>query len=194
MQGTCSKANKKKKNSPTDNSKIEELPDDVLINILSRLSLKEAGRASVLAQRWRYLWRFAFRILQFDQKETATGNVMEKEKFESWVNTVLELQNKYIEGMLITYSPKGYKPSRTIHIVGSWVRYALQKDVHTFKVNLTSDYTYSTFRFTSVERMLKHSDGVTTTPFSLMRTLRLCYMDVEDELVHYFLASCPSLE
>ncbi|KAL6535352.1 hypothetical protein OROMI_026726 [Orobanche minor] len=191
--GTCSKANKKKKNSPTDNGRIEELPDDVLINILSRLSLKEGGRASVLARRWRYLWRFAFRILRFDQEETASGNVMEREKFESWVNTVLELQKKYIEGMIITYSLKGHKPSQ--HVVDGWVRYAVQKEVQSFELILTSDYyLYGTFRFTSVERLLKHSDGVTTTPFCRLRTLRLGYMGVEDELVHYFLASFPSLE
>ncbi|KAL6535361.1 hypothetical protein OROMI_026735 [Orobanche minor] len=193
--GTCSKANKKKKkkNSRTDNGRIEELPDDVLINILSRLSLKEGGRASVLAHRWRYLWRFAFRILRFDQEETASGNVMEREKFESWVNTVLELQKKYIEGMIITYSLKGHKPSQ--HVVDGWVRYAVQKEVQSFELILTSDYyLYGTFRFTSVERLLKHSDGVTTTPFCRLRTLRLGYMAVEDELVHYFLASFPSLE
>lgn len=57
--------------------------EHVVINILTRLSFKEAGRASVLARGWRYLWRFAFRILVFDQEETATGKVMEKEKLES---------------------------------------------------------------------------------------------------------------
>ncbi|KAK9189575.1 hypothetical protein WN943_018173 [Citrus x changshan-huyou] len=38
--------------------RIGELPDDILISILSRLTIDEAARASVLSYRWRYSWRF----------------------------------------------------------------------------------------------------------------------------------------
>ncbi|GAY40494.1 hypothetical protein CUMW_052360 [Citrus unshiu] len=37
--------------------RIGELPDDILISILSRLTIDEAARANVLSYRWRYLWR-----------------------------------------------------------------------------------------------------------------------------------------
>jgi hypothetical protein len=34
---------------------IGRLPDDILVNILDRLSVREAARTSVLARRWRHL-------------------------------------------------------------------------------------------------------------------------------------------
>ncbi|GAB2284568.1 hypothetical protein Dimus_019023 [Dionaea muscipula] len=37
--------------------RISELPDEVLFSILSRLSLQEAARTTVLSRRWRYVWK-----------------------------------------------------------------------------------------------------------------------------------------
>ncbi|KAJ0084344.1 hypothetical protein Patl1_30865 [Pistacia atlantica] len=34
------------------------LPDDIVVNIIRRLSLKEAAMTSVLSTRWKYLWRY----------------------------------------------------------------------------------------------------------------------------------------
>ncbi|ESR49055.1 hypothetical protein CICLE_v10033921mg [Citrus x clementina] len=45
--------------------RIGKLPDDILISILSRLTIDEAARASVLSYRWRYSWRFFTVSLDF---------------------------------------------------------------------------------------------------------------------------------
>lgn len=188
----CTKKNK----SSTDNGGINELPEDVLINILSRLSLKEAGRASVLARRWRYLWRFFHGILQFDYRDNATGNVMKSEKLESWVNTVLKHhQGRYIEGMLVTFNPKeggnDVNNPKKFGAVDSWVHFAKLKEVERFELKLPFNNVY-TFPF--VECLIKsHSHGA-SPHFRRLRSLRLAHVDIKDVLFHYFLAQCPNLE
>ncbi|GAB4846319.1 hypothetical protein Ancab_025325 [Ancistrocladus abbreviatus] len=37
--------------------RISDLPDDVLISIISHLTLQEAARTSVLSRRWKYVWK-----------------------------------------------------------------------------------------------------------------------------------------
>ncbi|ESR34738.1 hypothetical protein CICLE_v10007166mg, partial [Citrus x clementina] len=55
---------KKEKMAPEDG--ISKLPDDILICILSRLTIKEAAKTSILASRWRYLWTFFSGCLDFN--------------------------------------------------------------------------------------------------------------------------------
>lgn len=43
--------------------RLGELPDSLLIHILSFLNVKEAGRTSVLSKRWEFLWAQLPRLL-----------------------------------------------------------------------------------------------------------------------------------
>ncbi|XP_012856072.1 PREDICTED: uncharacterized protein LOC105975419 [Erythranthe guttata] len=56
---------------------IDKLHDDILIAIVSCMSLKDAVRTSVLSSRWRYLWMFSGK-LEFDDRDTSTGKIMKR--------------------------------------------------------------------------------------------------------------------
>lgn len=194
MQGLDGNLGTNKKHS-SDNGGIDELSDDVLICILSHLSPKEAARTSVLARRWRYLWMFYDRTLRFDQRDTGEGIVMEWEKFESWVNKVVELHQPrfFIEGMIISVQDKPHTNPRSQMsscLLDNCVYFATQNEVQRLEVNLSSGNEYE---FPSIERLTSHLHGL-TSPLCHLRTLRLTSVDIKDDVFHYLLTSCANLE
>lgn len=50
-------------------SNIDRLPDDILITILSLLTVEEAAATSILSRRWRYLWMHTTGCWSFDFSE-----------------------------------------------------------------------------------------------------------------------------
>ncbi|KDO38431.1 hypothetical protein CISIN_1g047554mg [Citrus sinensis] len=80
--------------------RIGKLPDDILISILSRLTIDEAARASVLSYRWRYSWRFF--TLRICCPHKSDYDV------DSWIHQRLELdfnESKKGDHELHTFSP-----------------------------------------------------------------------------------------
>ncbi|XP_057799960.1 putative FBD-associated F-box protein At5g56690 isoform X2 [Salvia miltiorrhiza] len=174
---------------------IDRLPDDLLINILSHMSIKRAARTSVLSHKWRYLWRFSHGTLRFD------GKLMEKEKLESWVNGVLDLhQAPYVEGMIISVeggverNQKAY--ASTSRAVERWLNFAMQKEVQRLELNLLyedkyKEHLWSRYPFPSLEELRSYSHSHS---FCRLRSLRLSHVNITTDVVHHFLASCPDLE
>ena len=89
--------------------RLSDLPDEILVSILSLLKLEERQRTSILSRRWRYLWTFVTCNLVFDKSrlqpvwekfkcheisiaDFRTALSTERSKFIVWVNDVLELQ------------------------------------------------------------------------------------------------------
>ncbi|XVE82077.1 hypothetical protein DITRI_Ditri15bG0117600 [Diplodiscus trichospermus] len=84
--------------SPFEGNLIDELPDHILVSILSLLSLKEAEKTSILSHRWRYLWTFTSRLVFYDSlwvPAVPTWNgvkslKVERSRFIKWVNSTLK--------------------------------------------------------------------------------------------------------
>nr|XP_033513676.1 F-box/FBD/LRR-repeat protein At1g16930-like [Nicotiana tomentosiformis] len=81
----------------TPEDRISQLPDEVLVHILSYLSVKEAADTSVLSKRWLILWRYVPR-LDFDATkqldEVAVDQKLQKrhmKKYVRWVNRTLQM-------------------------------------------------------------------------------------------------------
>lgn len=192
-----------KRHSSGDNGGIERLGDDILINILSFLDIKEATRASVLSPRWRYLWRFSSGIFRFDNRDIAMGT----KKFESCVSNVMELhQGPKAEGVSISFDSgrdtdliksNWYRGSTSWLVIKyerspafeKWVLFASRKQVQTLELSFSLSDGY---KFPSLKTLM--SMATSTSPLCGLRILRLAYVDIEDDVVKYFLASCPDLE
>ncbi|KAM7483384.1 hypothetical protein LguiB_007967 [Lonicera macranthoides] len=83
---------------PFMEDRISELPEDILVMILSLLTMKETARTSILSHMWKNLWTFFTGSLEFDGLKVLQKNDFshryrlsepERVKFVSWVNKIL---------------------------------------------------------------------------------------------------------
>lgn len=74
---------------------FSKLPDEIVVSIVSLMTLEEAARTSVLSRRWRHIWTFTTGSLDFDNsfllslmESRTVENSYEEEKnrFVRWVN------------------------------------------------------------------------------------------------------------
>ncbi|EYU21245.1 hypothetical protein MIMGU_mgv1a023061mg, partial [Erythranthe guttata] len=177
-----------------NNCMIDQLPDDILIAILSRMGVEEAVRTSVLSSRWRYLWKhtsiYNSETLEFDDMYTDTGTKMDETKFKDLVNHVLKShQGPLVESFIIRY---GNVRDRSIDI-DKWIYFAMRKEVESFELNFSSCDVWLDFGYKFPEFLLSHS-SCSTPSFQFLRSLVLVEVDIEDEVVRYFLDSCYHIE
>ncbi|XP_058182173.1 F-box/LRR-repeat protein At3g03360-like [Rhododendron vialii] len=193
--------------------RISQLPQDILVAILSRLTLQEAGRTSVLSNKWRYLWTFITRRLNFDawksvlNSDLSRGVRINSFTYASWVNQVLKHhQSPFIDEFIICFCLDHH----FYHHVDSWIKFAFGKGVKRFELNLLNDGPLDcrpSYKFPSLEKFQSSSNtvqgmqlyghatrAVGSIGFSSLTTLRLTYVNVTDKIIENFLGNCPLLE
>ncbi|KAM7467311.1 hypothetical protein LguiB_014873 [Lonicera macranthoides] len=83
---------------PSMADRISELPEGILVNIVSLLTIEEAARTSILSHGWKKLWTFSPGSLNFDGSKVLEEIIFsrnygllepERIKFVSWVNQIL---------------------------------------------------------------------------------------------------------
>lgn len=110
-------------------------------------------------------------------------------KFVAWVNHVLKKhKGTEVDQFRVSFSLDATYSSA----INSWVKFASEKRVQRFELNLTSFTDCSqrhTYSFLSVEKLK-------LLPLSFARLISLClvHVDVTEEVLQYFLANCPFLE
>lgn len=178
---------------------ITELPDEILVNILSRLEMKEAARSCVLSPRWRNLWKLFTGSLDFDASDTMRlicygekETHVEALKYRDWVNQVLDSH----EGLTLERFGIAFDLGRSCSTsLDKWVDFAIAKRVRRIELNLRTRFDcyrchYSAYTFPS---------WLLDIPFdfpSFDRLTDLCLMSVSitEEDLAYFLSTCLLLE
>ncbi|KAI9174340.1 hypothetical protein LWI28_015792 [Acer negundo] len=199
----------KDKVSITENVELPEccvsrLPDDIIVNIFSRLTLLEAARTSVVSSRWRYLWTFTAN-LDFQAPKTMwdintkigerpnESEIEEKRsKYINWVDKVLELhRGGYINEFRIHFD---LGDNQKCYIT-NWIHTALAKGVQKLELNFDRfvGIIWKEYRFpVECYNTIKSSHGLSI--IKSLRSLSLKFVDVNTEIVEFFIYNCPHLE
>ncbi|XP_057509182.1 putative F-box/LRR-repeat protein At1g56400 [Actinidia eriantha] len=180
----------RKTHCPED--RLSNLPDEILVSIVSRLKLKQQARTSVLARSWRHLWTFT-RSLKFAIRKRSkfyqnTGHVkLDVGNFSSgWVNQVLELhRGETIAEMSIKFS---LHDESFEHVVDGWISFAFQKRVKRLELDFSSGWLQRR------QNYLFNAKRLQNYRLDSLLSLNICGATVTGEDLEYILSVCPFLE
>lgn len=176
---------------------ISQLPDEILIFILSPLKMKEAIRTSVLSHRWECLWSFTD-TLDFDDPDTmqeidARKKKLktERKKFVKRVNRILGLhQASTINKFRVCFE---LGKNSTPHI-DSWLDFAISKRVKRLELDFTPLESMRHYYTFSHEQLTRIISKIGVHCINFLTSLTLKYVNVTGELLEHCLSVCPVLE
>ncbi|PRQ30783.1 putative F-box domain, FBD domain, leucine-rich repeat domain, L domain-containing protein [Rosa chinensis] len=173
--------------------RISELPDLVLIHIVSFLETKYAVRTSILSTRWKGIWAFSPNL---DFRDRFTKN---KAGFVDFVDRVLIFRDTDIQKFRLECSNVG-----DFSHIYSWIRTAVRQNVVEVDLNFGSnrDQVYelpdSLFMCKSLEVLKVVSGCITFDPpsqrFPSLKVLDACLYHPNNDSMEKLFSCCPALE
>ncbi|XP_018623283.1 F-box/LRR-repeat protein At3g26922-like isoform X2 [Nicotiana tomentosiformis] len=193
----------------TPEDRISQLPDDILVHILSFLSVKEAADTSVLSKRWLPLWRYVPRLDFAATKplhEVALDEKLRKrhmKKYVRWVNRTLQIcKAQRLDQFRVCFDLNKFAQ----HDIDKWLEFAFSRQVQRLELELLKggelirdcDYCY-TFPPQLLGLNQPHSNNLREFPplrhnFKSVKVLLLKCVNVTGEVLEFFLQNCPYLE
>ncbi|KAL8533134.1 hypothetical protein ACS0TY_009401 [Phlomoides rotata] len=198
----------------TSTDLISMLPDELLVYVLSLLTLKESTATSILSRRWRYLWTlmpkldfdakifpFKFKAAEYFKKKAFHEEL--STKYVRWVDHVIALHKGCaIEDFRVyLYLTKPYEK-----YIDNWVNYALARKVKRLELDLAdallprTDFSVDRYTF-PYKFLLQYKENCSnnsqlhnTIYFKYLEKISLNYVNVNDEALEFFLSNCPLLQ
>ncbi|KAJ8447417.1 hypothetical protein Cgig2_019412 [Carnegiea gigantea] len=189
--------------SGEENDGLSRLPQEVLLSILSRLSMKEAARTGVLSHKWKEHWADYPGVLNFEYSRTKEEFCsrtdlarisQDTSDFVNWVTRVVEQHHgASIEEFKVAFDLDNTYQSH----IDKWVVSALAKGVKSLEFDFNARHSIL-IRFPYTLPLeccnpLKCPYNLASTKPRL-RTLVLKSIIIATEVLECFLHSCPFLE
>ncbi|KAL3837755.1 hypothetical protein ACJIZ3_022346 [Penstemon smallii] len=179
------------------NDGLSALPDDILISILSLLTLKEAAVTSTLSRRFQYIWTHV-PGLDFDANDKldkiAANPKLRTAERSNYINLVNRIVRQHIgptlESVRICFDLD--KSSKCA--IDNWVKFAIEKRVPRLDLDLLENgetLRQPSRNYTFPYKQLTRSKGLS---MKCLKALTLKCVNVSEEAIECFLSSCPVLK
>lgn len=129
-----------------EEDRLSDLPEDILINILSRLTTKDAQKTCVLSMQWELKWT-KLHNLNFNDTHFPWRGRTKIEQFSLFVDRVLMLNRTIpLQSFYLSCSPSSPPPPLPIIIydpirINSWITAALIRDAEFIVIDACSQAT-----------------------------------------------------
>ncbi|XP_060672216.1 FBD-associated F-box protein At5g38590 isoform X1 [Ziziphus jujuba] len=204
MSDTMQKKHKKRKGDRGKYANLDDIPDDIIVGILSLLPLKEAVATSVLSSRWRYLWRFTRMSLDFDVDHvtpkygtlTCLSHVTKylnknRKTYIRWVNEVVDQHSGAIESLRVCY----YLRRRHKKHIDRWIRFGLRSNVlERLELDFSERYPFCNDMKRYLYKFFPNFFCVKYVGFKTMKVLSLRHVSIRGEEIEYLLSNATLLE
>jgi hypothetical protein len=192
------------------NVQFDDLPEDVICLIFSKLQLKDLVSTSVLSSKWKHMWTIC-PTLRFDSSTLCGSNMCSAEqftqKFIDNVNAVLQQhRGKLVEALEIKIDFN----SRLANHLNNWVSFAVSSKTKSLAFYLPQNYTSNVFYIFPFELLdvktlsrLQHIQlgfvSLIKLPFQFsgfpnLKKLDLLLLRTTREDLEDMIANCPNLE
>ncbi|KAG5600639.1 hypothetical protein H5410_032009 [Solanum commersonii] len=192
---------------------ISKLPDEILVHILSFLTVKEAADTSVLSKRWLPLWTYIYR-LDFNAtkplNEVALNPKLRKmymKKYIRWVSRTLKMcKVERLDQFRISFDLNKFAQ----HKIDRWLEFAVARQVQRLELDLLDggdlpQYSGSCYNFPvqhfglndydySAQPRLNKLPPLLHNFFKSLKVLLFKSVNLTGEVVEFFIYNCPSLE
>ncbi|PON61203.1 F-box domain containing protein [Parasponia andersonii] len=121
---------------------ISRLPDDILCSIMSRLSMRDAVRTSILSRRWRHLWKTSLENIDFGVlKMPRDGTKCSYCDNNAFVKCVSQILAQLCCGTTIEsfkLSRRLRSPKKYSREIDKWIQFVADKKVQKLDVDLSA--------------------------------------------------------
>ncbi|KAK9725367.1 hypothetical protein RND81_05G139000 [Saponaria officinalis] len=181
----------------SEDDRLSDLPNEILLSIVSSFSMKEIARLSHVSRQWEFVWRCAPLLIfedprAMDKIKASIAAIPEEIllSFVSWVDCVLDKHlGTTIDELRITFILDLNWQSH----VDKWAAFAVDKHVQRLELNFSS-YWIKTPTKVNSGKPLDLPPKLSTIKSTRLTSLCLKYVNATDEFIDYLSRSCPLLE
>ncbi|KAK4710395.1 hypothetical protein R3W88_004908 [Solanum pinnatisectum] len=188
--------------------RISQLPDALIIQILSRLSITDVFRTTILSKHWQYFWT-SIDNLVYDNEEFSRSDSSMVHKFISLTDNVLPLlSNSSIKKCSLNFVFKHENDVSYFLVIDKWLEFAVNKKVEGLCLNISYDIdAIEHDQPYSLPEVLCSSSSILKLKCQNCRILDDCILNwtsmksltlegllIRDEHIKQIMSNCPQLE